>query len=289
MKAALAAATKRIAEERPAAAAEDVVMRLLTDKNLSMSMMQSVEQELDFGAYLRLRMEASKKDWESLLTVSQQMAQWAAMSELLERAFFETVISACGVSRNKDFSSNCGYILLGTLVTAMDLWETSPGDFGIAAAKSPEVLKEVIRGWIAGLSFDPENLGIECNCFLNRGADLNLLPRTGADSLDPVKVVSAGLNAELLGEGMKHESLFVAPNAARLFAYLPDSDIQRQVLDNVLSHGTVSKHVSPETQQTTTMNHQCASISSQNAPFSSITCGAGTDGKVLNRWMGLPR
>jgi hypothetical protein len=238
MKAALGAATKRITEERPAAVAEDVVIRLLADKNLSMSLMQSIEQELDSGAYLRLRMETRKKDWEPLLIVFQQMAQWAAMSELLERAFFETVVSACGVTRNKDVSSNRGYILLGTLVTAMDLWETSAGDFGAAAARSPEILKEVIRGWIAGLNLDPENLGIECNCFLNRGADLNLLPRTGADSLDAVKVVAVRLNAELLGEGMKHESLFVARNAARLFAYLPDSDIQRQVLDNVLNHGT---------------------------------------------------
>src|SRR5208337_1882872 len=197
---------------------------------LSVSLMQAVEHELDPETYLRLRGAARKKDLESLLAMSQHVARFAAMSEILEKAFFETVITACGATRNEDFSCGCGYIHLGALLTAMDLWETSPGDFGAAAVNASEVLAEVIRGWISGLSLDPKNLANECNCFLNRGADLLLLPRTGDHNLDPVKVVSAEVNEELLGEGMKHKSLFVARNATRLSACLPDSAIKGRVL-----------------------------------------------------------
>lgn len=233
-KAALSSAAKRVATELPPDEAKRRITVLLKDGRLPMGMVQAIESELDIEPYRTWVLELNREHQEAMLNTALQFAQIGPVLKRSEQAVMESVIAACGATRDQSVRCRCGYKLLGTLFSSMGLWDASAGDFA-ASALSKEQLLEVLRGWIAGLGIDPMRLADESNCFLNSEADLTKVPHLSTD-LNQDRVRSAKLSPSVLLDAMQQSSLFLAKSAAYLFAYNNSPDRGR-LLEEILKSG----------------------------------------------------
>src|SRR5205814_5986047 len=102
---------------------------------------------------------------------------------------------------------------------------------------------ENFRGMIRALDLDPDKLSEEANWLLNRHPDLSGIDmplwHTRQLKRDPdwESARNSKLDINLLADGLQHASLFVAYNAACLFAACSDSPSRRELLRDVMLNG----------------------------------------------------